>query len=129
MLLDSIPACILYTYDFFSIFFSHTCFLVVHGHLQEAQKQESNLAVKQHLELMEHVGAQIANAATAKDVDVAMRQILDSQMALTQEGFDKVVSVNQSVQATLADVCMLPMLLLVNCCVITRYSCNATLSL
>ena len=72
--------------------------------MQKVQKEESNAAVKQHLQIMHEYGHKVAQAATAKDVDVAMRQIMDSQMSLSQEGFDRVVSVNQSMQATLADV-------------------------
>lgn len=72
--------------------------------MQQAQKQETNSAVQQHLQIMQQYGDKIANAATAKDVDVAVRHIMDSQMALSQEGFDRVVAVNQGMQATLADV-------------------------
>jgi hypothetical protein len=100
----------LYTYE---TMLSKQC-MTTYGHLQESQKQEPDQAVREHLALMERIGAQIANAATAKDVEMAMREILDSQMALSQEGFDRVVAVNQSVQALLANVCMLPMLSLVH---------------
>jgi hypothetical protein len=122
MLLHAIQTCMLYTYE---TMLSKQC-MTTCGHLQEAQKQEPDMAVRQHLELMKSFGAQIANAATAKDVDMAMRKILDSQMALSQEGFDRVVAVNQSVQALLANVCMLPMLSLVQLLRLDLYIINTS---
>ena len=71
--------------------------------MQEAQKRETSAAVREHLQVLQQYGERIAHAATARDVDAAMRHIADSQMALTQEGFDRVVGVNQSLQASLAE--------------------------
>ena len=52
--------------------------------------------MREHLGILHQYGDKIAHAATAKDVDIAMRQITDSQMALSQEGYDKVVAVHLS---------------------------------